>query len=113
MLLIVYVIRYTVPKEAPIVFHNGSNYDYPFIIKELAEEFEKQFSCLGGYTEKYITFSIPIEKEVIKTDKSGKEITETISYQSQFIDSTRFMRSSLPNLANNFPGGNHRIKCKL
>ena len=32
-----------VTKEIPIVFHNGLNYDYHFIIKELAEEFEKQF----------------------------------------------------------------------
>ena len=29
-----------------IVFHNGSNYDYHFIMKELAEEFKKQFTCL-------------------------------------------------------------------
>ena len=28
-----------------IVFYNGSNYDYHFIIKELAEEFEKLFTC--------------------------------------------------------------------
>ena len=31
-----------VPKSLPIVFHNGSNYDYHFIIKDLAEEFKKQ-----------------------------------------------------------------------
>ena len=35
-------------------FHNGSNYHYHFVIKELAEEFEKQFTCLGENTEKYI-----------------------------------------------------------
>ena len=28
-------LRYKVPKEIPIVFHNGSTYDYHFIIKEL------------------------------------------------------------------------------
>ena len=32
-------LKYTVPKKSPIVFHNGSNYDYHFIIKELAKEF--------------------------------------------------------------------------
>ena len=37
--------KYSVPKEIPIVFHNGSNCDYHFIIKELAEEFQKQFTC--------------------------------------------------------------------
>ena len=33
-------LRYKSPKEIPVVFHNGSSYDYHFIIKELAEEFE-------------------------------------------------------------------------
>ena len=31
-------------KKITIAFHNGSGYDYHFIIKELAEEFEKQFT---------------------------------------------------------------------
>ena len=26
-------LKYNVPKNIPIVFHNGSNYDYHFIIK--------------------------------------------------------------------------------
>ena len=34
-----------------------------FIIKELAEEFEEEFECLGENTEKYITFSVPIKRE--------------------------------------------------
>ena len=40
------------PKKIPKVFHNGSNDDYRFIIKELAEESKKQFTCLGENTEK-------------------------------------------------------------
>ena len=40
-------LKYSVPKKIPIVFHNGSNYDYYFIIKELGEEFKKQFTRLG------------------------------------------------------------------
>ena len=40
-------LRYKIPKEIPAVFHNGSTYDYHFIIKELAEEFEGEFECLG------------------------------------------------------------------
>ena len=46
----------------PTVFHNGSNYDYHFIIKELAEEFKKQFTRLGENTIKYITLTVQIEK---------------------------------------------------
>ena len=54
-------LKYSLPKNIPTAFHNGSNYGYHFIIKELAEEFEKQFTCLGKNTEKYIIFSVPIK----------------------------------------------------
>ena len=33
-------LKYSIPKEIPIVFHNGSNYEYHLIIKEQAEEFK-------------------------------------------------------------------------
>ena len=59
-------LKYKIPKEIPAVFHNGSTYDYHLIIKELAEEFEGEFECLGENTEKYITFSVPIKKEIRK-----------------------------------------------
>ena len=32
-------LKYSVPKNIPIIFHNGSHNDCHFIIKELAEEF--------------------------------------------------------------------------
>ena len=35
-------LKYIVSKKISIAFHNGSNHDYYFIIKESAEEFEKQ-----------------------------------------------------------------------
>ena len=41
-----------------------------------------------------------------------KRLTKNISYKLQFIGSTRFMASSLPNLVNNLSDGIHRIKCK-
>ena len=77
-------LRYKEPKKIPIVFHNGSTYDYHFIIKQLAEDFKGQFECLGENTEKYITFSVPIKK-----DDNSKKIT----YKLNFIDSYRFMQS--------------------
>ena len=55
-------LKYKVQKEIPIVFHNGSTYDYHFIIKELVNEFDGNFECLVENTEKYITFSVPIKK---------------------------------------------------
>ena len=48
--------RYKIPKEIPVVFHNGSTYDYHFIIKNLAEEFEGEFECLGENTENILLF---------------------------------------------------------
>ena len=64
-------LRYKTPKEIPIVLHNGSTYDFHFIIKELAKEFEGEFECLDENTEKYITLSVPIKKEIRKRDKDG------------------------------------------
>ena len=49
---------FNVLNEIPVVFHNGSNYDYHFIIRELANEFYRQLKCLGENTEKYISFAI-------------------------------------------------------
>ena len=49
-------LRYKTPIEIPVVFHNGSTYDYHFIIKELAEEFKEQFEYLGENTEKIYYF---------------------------------------------------------
>ena len=71
------------------MFHNGSTYDYHFIINELAEELEGEFECLGENTEKYLTFSVPLKKEITKKDKFTK-----ISYKIKFIDSYRFMSTS-------------------
>ena len=90
--------------------HNGSNYDYHFIIKELAEQFKKQFTCLGENTEKYITFRVPIEKDVTRIDKNGEEIKIK---KLIFIDSTILMASLLSSLVNNLSEGIHRIKGKF
>ena len=45
-------LKFNVPNKVPLDFHNGSNPDYHFIIKELANEFEGQFGCVGKNTEK-------------------------------------------------------------
>ena len=83
-------LRYKTPKEIPIVFHNGSTYDYHFIIKELVKEFDSNFECLGENTEKYITFSAPVKKKI---ENKNIEIT----YKIKFIDNYRFM--SMPNMS--------------
>ena len=96
-----------------MIFHNGSNYHYHFIIKELAKEFEEEFNCLGENTKKYKPFSVPITKEIKRIDKNGEEITKTISYKLQFIDGARFMASSLWKLVDNLAEWIHKIKCNM
>ena len=55
---------------------------------------------------------MPIEKEVKKIDKDGNESVVAISYKIRFIDSVRFMTTSLSNLADNLAEVIHKIKCK-
>ena len=98
-------LRYKVPKEIPVVFHNSSTYNYHFIIKELVKEFDGNFDCLGENTEKYITFSVPIKKMI--ENKASIEI----NYKIKFIDSCRFMSSSLSKLVDNLSEGIHNNKC--
>ena len=105
-------LKYSVPKKIPTVFPNGSNYDFHFIIKELAEKFKKQFTCVGENTEKYITFTAPIKKKLQQLIKMEKKLKKYIYYILQFIDSARFMASSLLNLVNFLSEGIHRIKRK-
>ena len=77
----------------------------------MAEEFEGEFECMGENTEKYITFSVPIKKEITKKDKNGNDKITKISYKIKFIDSYRFMSTSLSNLASNLSEGLHNDRC--
>ena len=72
---------------------------YHFMIKELAEEFQEQFECLGENTEKYISFSVPVKK--------GLDNIKPVTYQIKFIDSFGFIAS----IANNLSDGLHCDKC--
>ena len=69
----------------------------------LEKYFEGQFERSGEITEKVVTFSVSIKKEL----DNGKKIT----YKIKFIDSFRFMSSSLSTLVDNLSGGFHCDKC--
>ena len=97
-------LRYKAPKAIPIVFHNGSTYDYHFIIKELVQEFEGNFECLDEDTEKCITFSVPLKNKI---ENNNIEIT----YKIKFINSYRFISSSLSKLVDNLSEGINNNKC--
>ena len=73
-------------------------------MRELAEEFGEQFECSGENMAKYITFSVPIKRE----NENGK----AIAYKIKFINSVRFMSSSLLSLVGNLAKGLHKGKRK-
>ena len=85
-------LDYKVQKEIPVINHNGK-YDTHFIINQIAIEFNGEINCIGDNMENYITFSVPIKKEL----NNGK----TVTYKLKFIDSYRFMQSSLSDLVDN------------
>ena len=89
-------------REIPIVFHNGSTYDYRFIIKEIAKNVDG-IECLAENSEKYISFKALLNKE----DEDDKLVT----YKLKFIDSIRFMKDSLQNLTDNLSELNKCNKC--
>ena len=92
-------LKYKVPNEIPIIIHNAI-YDTHFMLNQLAIEFKGELNCIGDNTEKYITFSVPILKEVINNNGDKKKIT----YKLKFIDSFRFMSNSLSELVDNMSG---------
>ena len=87
-------LRYKIPKNIPVIFHNGSTYDYHFIIKELACEFEGNFESLGENTE-----------------KKNRNKNIDITFKIKFIDSFRFMATSLSKLVDNLTENIHSDKC--
>ena len=78
-------LNYKIPKDIPIIIHNAS-YDTHFIIIQLAEELKGKLNCMEENMEKYITLSLPINKEC--------DDGETIARKLRFIDSFRFMPTS-------------------
>ena len=48
----------------------------------------------------------------MKINKEGNKTTESISHKIKFIDSMRFLATSVSNLVDNLTGGIHQLKCK-
>ncbi|ELU13788.1 hypothetical protein CAPTEDRAFT_213858 [Capitella teleta] len=90
-------LKYKKPKFTPVVFHNLSGYDSHLFIKNLGAS-EGNINCIPNNEERYISFT----KEVIVdsyTDKDGKE--KDVKHKLRFIDSIKFMASSLDKLSGN------------
>ena len=86
------------PKFMPVVFHNLQNYDSHLFIKNLGFT-RGEINCIPKTEEKYISFS----KDIIVDEFVSKETQKTVFVKRQlrFIDSLKFMSSSLEKLVKN------------
>ena len=102
-------LKYKIPDHIPIVFHNLSGYDAHLFIKELGRKFNKNdIGAIAENKEKYISFNVKINVKLAGVRNDGKELHKNIKLS--FIDSFRFMASSLDKLASNLYGTS-RIQC--
>ena len=97
-------LQYKIPSCIPIVFHNLSEYDAHLFIKELAASSTDgaKMGAIAKNKEDYISFSIKVEVDKY-IDKNGIEKSKEI--ELRFIDSFKFMSSSLDSLVNNLARG--------
>ena len=107
-------LKYLIPDYIPIVFHNLSCYDAHLFIKELQRRFNKSdIEVIAENKEKYISFNVKINFKLVGVKyKDGTQVHENIGLR--FIDSCRFMASSLNKLASNLcrTSGIQCDKCK-
>ena len=92
-------LKYKKPKFIPVVFHNLSGYDSHLFIKNLGYT-AGNIDCIPNNEEKYISFT----KNIVTgsyTNKEGK--TKPMKHKIRFIDSFKFMSTSLDSLVNNLP----------
>ena len=86
------------PPILPVVFHNLQNYDSHLFIKQLSKVSGK-LSCIPSTEEKYISFSKKIKVGEYFFIKKGKLFP--INFEIRFIDSYKFLQTSLANLVSN------------
>ena len=94
-------LQYKIPTYILVVFHNLAGYDAHMFIKELAK-YGSRMGVIAKNTEDYISFLVNIEVGMY-IDKAGEEKSKEISLR--FIDSIKFMSSSLDSLVNNLVCG--------
>ena len=98
-------LRYKIPSYIPVVFCNLSGYDTHLFIRELGAH-TSEMGVIAKNKEDYISFSIkvPVEKYI---GKEGNEKDKLI--ELRFIDSFKFMSSSLDSLTKNLVGSKKRL----
>ena len=90
-------LRYKIPSYIPVVFHNLSGYNTHLFIRELGV-YASDTEEIVKNKEDYISFSIkvPVDSYIDKTEEDKDKLIEL-----RFIDSLKFMSSSLDSLTKN------------
>ena len=96
---------YKIPDYIPVVFHNLAGYDAHLFIKELAKHTSK-INIIAKNAENYISFSAKVEVDRY-IDRSGNEKVKEM--ELRFVDSFKFMSSSLDSLVNNLAKGGDQL----
>ena len=101
-------LQYKIPSYILIVFHNLSGYDTHLFIKGLADSVSggAKMGVIAKNNEDYITFLINVEDNKY-IDKDGEEHSKEI--ELRFIDSVKFMSSSLDSLVNKLVRRNNKF----
>ena len=73
---------------------------------------KNNLNVLGKTKKSTKPFRLPVKKEITEIDKDSNKSVVNISYKIKFIDSAKFMVSSLSNLVDNLPERIHKINCK-
>ena len=95
------------PKFIPVIFHNLIGYDAHLFVKNLGVS-EGEINCIPLNEEKYISFAKKIIVDTYYDDDEGKE--KYVTRELRFIDSLRFMNSSLDNLVSNLSSAPQSFK---
>ena len=98
-------LRYEIPSYIPVVFHNLSGYDAHLFIRELGGH-ASDMEVIAKNKEDYINFSIKVPADSY-IDKNGEEKDKLI--ELRFIDSFKFMSSSLDSLTKNLVTGGKKL----
>ena len=86
------------PMILPVIFHNLQGYDAHLFIKQLSG-LPGELNCIPSTEEKYISFSKKIKVDEYKSKRTGE--TVSLFFEIRFIDSFKFLQTSLANLVGN------------
>ena len=86
------------PLIIPVIFHNLQGYDAHLFIKQLACLLG-DLNCIPSTEEKYVSFSKKINVDEYKSRRKGE--TVSLNFEIRFIDSYKFLKTSLDNLVSN------------